>query len=345
MICNLILHSLSETIALTSIVIMLMMMIEIIHIHTKGNWIARMDKNPIGQILLSSLLGATPGCVGVFAVVSMYTHNIVGFGALLAACIASFGDEAFFLISQKPDTGLLTLCILWATGFLIGCGFHLFKPFQSTNDLHQMHHLVLHPEPHSDNEQPDNQNSANKYRLILVIYVVCFILAIVFGWIGDTEEKGVHGEDIVFISVAAAVLFALCLINGHFLKEHLWEHILKKHLLKLFLWTLGVMFFIGLLETHVDLLAFSQNISGKILLLGLAVLIGFIPQSGPHLAIIQLFLAGIVPYSTLLANCFIQEGHGGIPLLAESPKTFLKLKGIKLILALIIGFAGIIFGW
>ena len=345
MTASLLLHTLSETIVLTSIVIMLMMMIEFIHIHTRGNWIARMDRNPFGQIFLASLLGATPGCVGVFAVVSLYTHNIVGFGALLAACIASFGDEAFFLISQRPSTGLLTLGLLWSGGFAAGCAYHLLKPFQSTNDLHQLEHLVLHPEHQPHEEAPEKGDSGNRYRLVLILYVILFILSIIFGWIGEEGEKGLSGENLVFLCIAACVLFVLCMVDGHFLKEHLWQHILKKHLLKIFLWTLGVLFFIGLLETQMDLYAFSQKSGGKLMLLGIALLIGLIPQSGPHLAVIQLFMAGIIPYSTLLANCLLQEGHGGIPLLAESPKTFLRLKSIKLTLALLAGLAGIWMGW
>ena len=351
MVSSLLLHTVSESVVLTSIVIMLMMMIEFIHIHTRGNWITKMDKNPYGQILLASLLGATPGCVGVFAVVSLYTHNIVGFGALLAACIASFGDEAFFLFSQAPSTGAITLCLLWGTGFLAGCAYHLLKPFQSTNDPHQMEHLVLHEETHHPHTEDEHARHATFYRLLLILYTLLFMLSLVFGWIGEPGEKGTgimkgaSGENLVFLCIAACVLFVLCMVDGHFLKEHLWKHILKKHLLKVFLWTFGVLLAIGLLEMHLDLTAFSQQNSGKILLLGLAIVIGLIPQSGPHLAIIQLFMSGIIPYSTLLANCLLQEGHGGIPLLAESPRIFFKLKALKMILALLVGIAGLLWGW
>ena len=84
---------------------------------------------------------------------------------------------------------------------------------------------------------------------------------------------------------------------------------------------------------------------GKLLLLLLALGIGLIPQSGPHLAVVYLFADGIIPFSTLLANCLLQEGHGGIPLMAESPKAFLRLKVVKLVLAAAIGLVGFATGW
>ena len=96
----------AETAVITTMVLLLMMLIEFVHVRTQGKGIAVMDRKPHWQILISALLGLTPGCAGVFAVVSLYTHNIVGFGALLAACIASFGDEAFFMLSLMPEKAI-----------------------------------------------------------------------------------------------------------------------------------------------------------------------------------------------------------------------------------------------
>ena len=100
-----------------------------------------------------------------------------------------------------------------------------------------------------------------------------------------------------------------------------------------------------LLTQQLNLEALQMHNSGKKLLLILALGIGLIPQSGPHLAVVYLFADGIVPFSTLLANCLLQEGHGGIPLMAESPKTFVRLKAVKLLMAAAIGLAGIATGW
>jgi hypothetical protein len=41
----------------------------------------------------------------------------------------------------------------------------------------------------------------------------------------------------------------------------------------------------------------------------------------------------------LLANCIVQDGHGAIPLFAESKKDFFIVKGIKVVLAAAVGAA------
>ncbi len=340
---------LSESIVITVIVILLMMVIEFVHIRTKGKWISLMDKKPFWQILLSALLGVTPGCVGVFAVVSMYTHNVVGFGALLAACIASFGDEAFFMLSLMPGKAALTGGILFVTAIAAGWVYNRIRPFQSTSDIHQMEHLVLH-EDACGHDHPHKEHGKRLwiYRLLLMFLLILFILGLCLGVIGEHEEGesgGLSGENLVFVLIAASVLLMTCFTDTHFIKEHLWEHILKKHLLKIFLWTFGILALLGLLTTYVDLETLCAHNSGKILMMLMAIAIGLIPQSGPHFAVIYLFMDGIVPFSTLLANCLMQEGHGGIPLMAESPKSFVRLKVIKGILALAVGISGVALGF
>jgi len=59
-----------------------------------------------------------------------------------------------------------------------------------------------------------------------------------------------------------------------------------------------------------------------------------------------MYIGGIVPISVLLANNITQDGHAGLPLLAESWKTFLLIKGIKIIIAFTIAvIIQLIFGW
>lgn len=343
-----ILDILSESIVITFTVLLLMMFIEYIHIRTKGRWISLMDKKPRWQIMLCALLGLSPGCVGVFAVVSMYTHNVIGFGALLAACIASFGDEAFFLLSIRPTEAGIVGGILFASALIAGFTYNRIRPFQSTSDIHQMEHLILHPSCTHAQAEEQKHAHGTVYRIILIVALALFIAGMCLGILGEHEEGesgGISGENIVFIIIAATGLLMSCLGSPHFIKEHLWDHILKKHLLKIFLWTFGVLVLLGILTHYVDLNALQTHDRGKFLLLFIALAIGLIPQSGPHLAVIYLFMDGLIPFSTLLANCLLQEGHGGIPLMAESPKSFVRLKVIKGILALAIGTLGIVAGF
>jgi len=69
----------------------------------------------------------------------------------------------------------------------------------------------------------------------------------------------------------------------------------------------------------------------------IAVSAGMIPASGPHLVFVTLFSQNLIPFSILLANSIVQDGHGILPLLAESRKDFVKVKSINLLIGFIVG--------
>ncbi|HOS84885.1 MAG TPA: putative manganese transporter, partial [Bacteroidales bacterium] len=76
----------------------------------------------------------------------------------------------------------------------------------------------------------------------------------------------------------------------------------------------------------------------------LAILIGIIPESGPHIIFLSLYISGAIPLSILLVNSIVQDGLGALPLIAESKKTFFQVKFINMIVAAIVGFVGLQFG-
>ena len=73
------------------------------------------------------------------------------------------------------------------------------------------------------------------------------------------------------------------------------------------------------------------------LILLIAVAVGFLPVSGPHLIFVMLFLQGTLPFGILLANSIAQNGHAGIPLMAQSKRNFLMMKAITMLLGLLFG--------
>ena len=111
--------------------------------------------------------------------------------------------------------------------------------------------------------------------------------------------------------------------------------------LKIFAWAFGVLLVVHIASHYVDL---ETWVSGNTaLMIPLAVLIGLIPQSGPHLVFVTLFAQGIVPLPVLIASCLSQDGHAGLPLLAEDKRSFFRAKGIKCILALAAGYLLMLF--
>ena len=149
-----------------------------------------------------------------------------------------------------------------------------------------------------------------------------------------------HGGEADWIRIILIILFVVILIinivaEEHFLEEHMWQHVIKVHLPKIFLWTFGVILCLTILNNFVNI---QDLIDSKpFIVLLLAILIGLIPQSGPHLIFLILFANGDLPLGIFLANCIVQDGHGALPLLAESRKAFLVSKGIKIGIAVLLG--------
>ena len=157
------------------------------------------------------------------------------------------------------------------------------------------------------------------------------------------EHHHSHGGEADWIRIILIILFVAILIivivaEEHFLEEHLWQHVIKVHLPKIFFWTFTVILCLTILNNYVNI---HDIIDSKpFIVLLIAILVGLIPQSGPHLIFLILFANGDLPLGIFLANCIVQDGHGALPLLAESRKAFFVSKTIKVVVAI---FAGIIF--
>lgn len=139
----------------------------------------------------------------------------------------------------------------------------------------------------------------------------------------------------LFAIMSIITLLFTATAKEHFIKEHLWHHVIKRHLLSIFLWTLGGL---AVCKIGVQYLNIEEWVSSNmIFVILLAVAIGIIPESGPHLVFVTLYLNGIVPFSVLLANSISQDGHTALPLLASSRKTFLKAKAVNIVIGAVLG--------
>ncbi|MEJ5351362.1 MAG: putative manganese transporter [Melioribacteraceae bacterium] len=121
----------------------------------------------------------------------------------------------------------------------------------------------------------------------------------------------------------------------HYFQEHIWSHIIKGHLIKIFLWTFGALLIIEYGMSLVDLRNITTEYTFGILLL--SALIGIIPESGPHLIFVMLFAKGLIPFSVLFTSSVVQDGHGLLPMLSYSFKDSLRIKIFNLFFGLTIG--------
>ncbi|NSW44933.1 MAG: arsenic efflux protein [Bacteroidales bacterium] len=339
-----------KTLMVSGFVLMLMIVIEYINVKTSGKWNQGLVKNNFFQLSSSIFLGLTPGCAGTFAVVSLYSHNIFGFFALLGATIATFGDEAFVIFSASPETAFKLTLWLSITAILLGLLFMVIK-LKPTVNLEK--HFETHDEDcckHSEHTHvvdiTHNFRKITIERAFLTAIIVLLTLNILFPEHADHAEHEhdlLSPESIVFFILSLVSLFIVMTVPEHFLKEHIWGHVLKKHFVRLFLWSFGTIFAIQILQLiyPIDHLV-SNNL---FLMLLLSIFIGILPISGPHLFFFTLFMQGLIPFSILFANSLVQEGHAGIPLLAEDKKAFVWIKFIKIIIAIGVGLIGIKIGF
>lgn len=121
----------------------------------------------------------------------------------------------------------------------------------------------------------------------------------------------------------------------HYLKEHIWGHIIRHHLWKTLLWTFGAILFIEIGMQYWDFSKISHEYTFAVLLI--SALVGLIPESGPNLVFVTMFATGVIPFSVLLTNSIIQDGHGLLPMLSYSVKDSIKIKLINLVIGLTIG--------
>jgi len=122
---------------------------------------------------------------------------------------------------------------------------------------------------------------------------------------------------------------------GHFIRHHVWKHIISKHIIKIFIWIVAGLTLVEFITETVDL---QENIAdNKVMFLFLAGVVGIIPLSGPNIIIISFFAEGIVPFSILLTNSIVQEGHGLLPILGFSLEDSLKIKLFKLVFGCAVG--------
>lgn len=121
----------------------------------------------------------------------------------------------------------------------------------------------------------------------------------------------------------------------HFVVEHIWEHIIKKHLWKIAIWTFAALFIVEISLKYLDLQSFTTNY--KIVFLFIGAILGLIPESGPHLIFVKLFADGMIPFSVLLTSSIVQDGHGMLPLLSYSVKDAIKIKLFNLVIGISIG--------
>ena len=373
---------LRQALLITGFVFMMMLVIEYLNVLTRGAWQRKLTGHRWGQYVLAAALGATPGCLGAFAVVAMYSHRAVTLGAVVAAMIATSGDATFTMLAVAPGIALaiMGLCFAvgipagWLTDRLFGPRLSVLREGQQLFEVHAREECFAH------GELVNQWRDCTAARGILAAVLALFMLGIITGQFDHgharepaeehhehesvesehaedehghdehahdehTEDEHGHGHGhggwgwirITLLIATAAVLFIVITVPDHFLDEHLWRHVARKHVPQVFLWTLGALLVLFLLKQQLDLATVVRE--NRWIVLVVACLVGIIPDANPHLIFVYAFADPEIglPFSILFANSIIQDGHGMLPLLAHSRRVFAGVKTINFVIGAVVG--------
>jgi hypothetical protein len=331
-------------VTITTFVFVMMLWVDYINVYSRGSLSRILAGGYNRQYLVSSLLGATPGCLGAFMNVSFYIHGFISFGAIVAGMIATSGDEAFVMLAMCPKAAIWLTIILFAVGVASGwlvdrtrirlrlipdvrCRIAQFhdqeecRCFSWRQFVEDLRHLSLD-------------------RFALVLLLAFALYGFVSGSIGSPTWDW---KRITFTLLTSSAFFIVLTVPEHYLREHIWKHIAKHHLWRVALWTFGALALVGLGVSNWPLETYVREHMGWVILV--ACVAGIIPESGPHLVFVVLFAEGLVPFSVLLASSIVQDGHGMLPLLSYSLKDTIAVKLINLLFGLVIGGTAYLLGW
>ncbi len=315
----------------------MMLVIEYINVFSQGKWQNRLSRYQAGQYFFAALLGTVPGCLGSFAIVSMYTHRMISFGAVVSAMIATSGDESFAMLSLVPKDALLLIVLLFVLGVAGGALTDAFigKRYRPLNTLCPGHefHIAGKCECFPSFKTVLGQwKRCTPTRGMLSFFVTVLLSSHLFGIIGPASWDGVR---IALFLITFLTFFIVVTVPDQLLKDYFWDRVVQKQSLKIFFWTFGALAALFFLSHNVFLEGILKENQWTAMIT--ASVVGLIPESGPHYIFTTLYVKDLIPFSVLLANSIVQDGHGLLPMLSYSRKAFIGIKAINLAIGLLAG--------
>lgn len=200
---------LRNSVLITGLVVVMMMMIESLNIESRGMVFKGLRRTKFGQVIVAALLGSVPGCMGGFATVSLYTHRMFSFGALVAMMIASSGDEAFVMLAMIPEQALIIFAILFVLAVFVGVITDRIHDRLHARHCHKESHeecgaesvcdegYVVHEmedghDHHGNAEKEHSKRHFGWRRIVMFVGLAVFIAALATGRLG--HDHGAHGK-------------------------------------------------------------------------------------------------------------------------------------------------------
>lgn len=336
-------ESIESAVVISVFVFIMMLFVDYINVITKGRMSVVIKGGRLRQYFTASFLGAIPGCLGSFMNVSFYTRGLISFGAIVGGMIATCGDEAFIMLAVVPKQAFLLFAILFVVGIVSAFIVDKLIPRLKIKLCEDCNLVYAH---NTDECRCLNLKEIFEYfkkisfsRSLLLSILLFSLFGMLFGVIGHGEWGW---ESVTMCSLLLLALFIIITVPEHYLEEHIWRHIAKKHLWRIFLWSLGALTAVNIFSAVLDLEVFIKAHMVWVLLI--ASLVGIIPESGPNIIFVMMFSKGMIPFSVLVANSIVQDGHGMLPMLSYSVKDSIYIKSFNLFIGLTLGYLLFLFG-
>lgn len=336
---------LGHSISITFFVFVMMVVVEAVHVLSNGRWEAYFcARGGLHQYLWAVILGAVPGCLGGFAAVTLFQHRLFSLGALVATMIATSGDESFVMFALFPKTTFLLTGVLMfialPAGYLTD---RILKTAPANTDQAGCDKLEIHPRAEvkilrSPQIIWEEWKQFDWLRALATLGLFILVLLYMLGVLGPAVW---NWKRVTFLILGGFALLVLIFFPKHFVQTHIVQHIIREHVLRIFLWTFGALLLVQLGLQYLDLSRLLDANPGLLILS--AGVIGIIPESGPHMLFVTLFSKEMIGFVPLLVSSIVQDGHAMLPLLAFSRKGFLQIKGINLLVGLLIGGVWLLF--
>lgn len=333
---------LGDAFLVTGFVFAMMLLVEYLNVATAGVVARRLERGGLVGYAAVILVGTFPGCLGAFTDVTLYVHRVISLGALAGSMVASSGDEAFVMLALMPRTALWLFAGLFLYGLALAWVVDKVGGRPCYGGTRCGQGLAVH-EAADGSPRPAIRRDwlrCSAARGLLCLSLGLFALAVTVGLVGPQAWNWVRVTLLLVTSIAFAVVFVA---PEHFLKDHLYRHVALEHVPRIFVWTLGSLFLMAWIKVQGgSFQAWVQGHPGWAVLA--AAVVGLLPESGPHMLFVAGFAQGLFPLSALVASSVVQDGHGMLPLLAESWREFLKVKTITFAAGLVAGYVLLVLG-
>ncbi len=258
--------------------------------------------------------------------------------------IATSGDEAFVMLSLFPGTALAIFALLFVLGIAFARLTDRLIPILNIRPCKSCDEQACEYCSAKEDDTGetilvfgwalflDHIRSLSFTRFLLLVLTGLLLVLFMLGKIGSAAW---NWKRLTFFALFLCSLCIVAIDSEHYLLHQIWEHIIKKHLLRFFFWSLGALLLVHVGLNFWNMEAFIYENMVWVLLMG--ALLGIIPESGPHLVFVMLYAEGVMPFSVLVTSSIVQDGHGMLPLLSHRVKDFVIIKAFDLAFGFVVG--------